>query len=149
MGIHFGCIRKVTDTRRVGTIICQASWSSSLYTPSLLILSCFYAGSRHIPRFRSPEEFLLHLKWLMHGQLLKPGNKRDCGCQYCDPIVSQGDINRRLGLGNVSSKAGDSDDSEEERKKKFGKEKKKERRGNSSFDIPFKDYRKLPPPSNT
>ncbi|KAI0081232.1 hypothetical protein K474DRAFT_1656713 [Panus rudis PR-1116 ss-1] len=63
----------------------------------------YLIGSRHVNRFRSPQEFFLHAKWLMEGQPLDREGFRACSCCYCNRSgVSQGDIARQYGLGHVS-----------------------------------------------
>jgi len=53
-------------------------------------------GSKHVSRFRSPNEFKLHLLWLMEGQAKTSSGKRCCKCVWCDPDAKQSDINRRI-----------------------------------------------------
>jgi len=52
-------------------------------------------------QFRSPQEFHLHLLWLMKGMPIKKRNH--CGCCYCYPKRSQGDISEMFPLSSGSS----------------------------------------------
>lgn len=79
-------------------------------------------------KFRSPNEFFLHAKWLMEGKPLKPDRKPACECRYCDSSVTQSDISKRYNLGHVTEK----------RKKGV-----RNPRTTRVSPVPFKDYTKL------
>jgi len=51
-------------------------------------------GSQHVRRFRSPAEFMLHLRWLMTGKPMRSDGKRCCECKGCNPRAKQKDINK-------------------------------------------------------
>ncbi|TCD71249.1 hypothetical protein EIP91_011727 [Steccherinum ochraceum] len=111
-------------------------------------------GDRHIPRkdyylmgsqfartFRSPQEFLFHLKWLMEGRPLKADNTRDCTCCYCDSAATQGDISRRYHLG-LPPERPEKKAEQGEKGKKEG-QKRQSRRSLPPLVIQAKDYTQL------
>ncbi|ETW81343.1 hypothetical protein HETIRDRAFT_318964 [Heterobasidion irregulare TC 32-1] len=49
----------------------------------------------HTQRFRSPEEFVLHVEWLMCNMPLKSNGHPNCRCKYCGK-TKQLDINAKL-----------------------------------------------------
>ncbi|EPQ57545.1 hypothetical protein GLOTRDRAFT_110620 [Gloeophyllum trabeum ATCC 11539] len=67
-------------------------------------------GDKDIPRtdaylfggphkFRSPEEFCLHARWLALGSPTKTfTNKPDCACVYCDKRYTQKQLNKMWGI---------------------------------------------------
>ncbi|EJF65300.1 hypothetical protein DICSQDRAFT_152531 [Dichomitus squalens LYAD-421 SS1] len=91
-------------------------------------------GSVYVDRFRSPTEFLPHLKWLLDGQPMKANGKRDCKCCYCDGSRPQGEISKDLGAYHKRGRGG-------------GKGGRGDRGGRSKprssvpEAVPYKDYR--------
>ncbi|KAH9858696.1 hypothetical protein C2E23DRAFT_799656 [Lenzites betulinus] len=97
-------------------------------------------GSRHVPHFRSPMEFCLHLVWLLDGQPMKANGKPNCRCCYCDGSMSQSDISSALGRYHPSKRDRDGKDKD---KDGDGKRKPRTKKPAPSTSIPYKDYTKL------
>ncbi|OBZ68030.1 hypothetical protein A0H81_11710 [Grifola frondosa] len=96
-------------------------------------------GSRYVRQFRSPMEFCLHLKWLANGKPMKPGDKPDCQCCYCDGSQRQGAISAKFGYYHP----GHHDQNKKRKDKDKDGDGKGKRRSTASVFIPAKDYTKL------
>ncbi|KAI0930291.1 hypothetical protein AcW1_009025 [Taiwanofungus camphoratus] len=101
-------------------------------------------GSRHVKVFRSPAEFVLHVKWLMEGSPLKSDGRPDCSCRWCDGTHTQEELTHRIFGWNFNSR--DQKGKEKDGKRHHdvkGKDGLKRPKASMPTSIPAKDYTKL------
>lgn len=96
-------------------------------------------GSRNVNVFRSPEEFALHLGWLMTGRSAGAHGRPGCRCCHCDPSVKQREIRQRCDHLRLAERRVDNS-------RNRGKLRKRARSTTSAAghsEIRYKDYSKL------
>ncbi|KAH9949563.1 hypothetical protein B0H21DRAFT_836599 [Amylocystis lapponica] len=99
-------------------------------------LDYYLYGSVHVKCFRSPNEFMPHLHWLMKGAPLKRGGRPDCQCQYCS-AKTQKEVNEIYFPGHDGRKDKDGDGD--------GRGKRPRRGPKQEPKVQYKDYTKLRP----